>query len=312
MVRFFAFYRDKEQTIPIPIVHPEFFRASPSFLEQLCIQLTAELERLTGVKGIGRGAYFFPYMHEFMQEKRANSGERIYKDGHDYMRLIFRWYVVKMEFWTEWISKKEPGRRIDTCEEVGPDDIEFTIPDIPWPDSELYKDEYPDGVPNLKFLSEDHAGFTFMQIHKICLQTYPDFKKLKNAQAARATREAKSKGRDKAIKTSKRKWHFEVEMRVPEWPDADIVVVTGETSDETISAVDECLNSICASWNEAQEHKKNNQQLVHYVSAAGELTEEGLVYNVDFGSCETPKVLYAIFNALDNLKDIPIKRVIVR
>ena len=89
MIKFFTFYKYEGSDELMEDIHPELVRAHPSFLEQLCRQVTKELERLTGVSGFGKGVYFSP--SKYWQSD--SSGVRVYKDGHDYMRLNMRWYL---------------------------------------------------------------------------------------------------------------------------------------------------------------------------------------------------------------------------
>jgi len=115
----------------------------------------------------------------------------------------------------------------------------------------------------------------------------------------------------RVIKGAKSGRRFDVEVWVPEWPDAEIVVRVDGATEETVEAIDECLGMAEAEWNEAQERKKGDRQLIHYTSE-GELTEEGIVYQVDFGSCKTLRAFNTMCDALDKLEGVPITRVVIR
>ena len=102
-----------------------------------------------------------------------------------------------------------------------------------------------------------------------------------------------------------------MEVWTPEWPDAEVVVRVDGATDETVDAVDECMVRAFDAWNEAQGGKKKGQRFMHDISA-GELTEEGIVYQMDFGGCETLRAFNTMCDALGKLEGVTIKRVVIR
>ena len=238
----------------------------PTFAEQLGIQVSREIERILGVKGLQKWEI---YIELFKYSRYINEGKPINFDGFSYIEIsLVTKHADRCNILIRWKSLKEGVEylalndevsaetiKFEVCEEVPPcppEKLLFRFPTAPWA-------EKTEPVP-----PTNESINSWKQ--EILKQLYP----LK---------------REKKEKTE---YRFDVYYYSPDWPDVFLELVLDRATRIPKENILEYVRKFINCWNDESEAKKR-EQYIHYVDILD--SDDELLINlfVDFGSCKPLK-----------------------